>query len=247
MNFTPDDETHRIQDTSSSSTIKNNLHQSHKLTDETRNGLKTGSSPGISSPSHVERNRINGCGISANTTSEKVECYEGGLSSASATVDLSYSAEKVSAKGSIIFKKPPYTLGRTTSLSQKSAEKASREYPSQAIERHAYVDNESSKLLKTCSVICDGIFLALIASCSILLLFFSSYYFLICAGCPETNISRGCNGISNMEEAKVAGSKKHSKVLKQNLVSLINDNKKNKVIVFLDMPYFFSNFGQLGS
>ncbi|KAG1330302.1 hypothetical protein COCNU_02G002700 [Cocos nucifera] len=198
VNFTPDDETHRIQDTSSSSTIKNNLHQSHKLTDEIRNGLKTTSSPGISIPSCVERNRINGCGTGANTASEKVERYEGGLSSASAAVDLNFSAEKVSAKGSIVFKKPPYTLGDTTSLSQKSAEKTLREYPSQGIERHAYMENESRY--------------------------------------PQTNVSRGCNEIFNMEEAKVAGSKKHSKGLKQNLASLINDSKKNKVCQLL-FPY----------
>nr|XP_019707413.1 ubiquitin carboxyl-terminal hydrolase 15 isoform X3 [Elaeis guineensis] len=198
VNFTPDDETHRIQDTSSSSTIKNNLHQSHKLTDEIRNGLKRSSSPGISTPSHVERNRINGCGIGANTASEKVEWSEGGFSSASSAVDLIYSAEKVSAKGGIVFKKPPYTLGDTTSLSQKSAEKASREYPSQGIERRAYMENESR--------------------------------------CPQTNVSRGCKEISNMEEAKVAGSKKHSKCLKHNLLSLINDNKKNKVCQLL-FPY----------
>ncbi|KAG1335232.1 putative Ubiquitin carboxyl-terminal hydrolase 15 [Cocos nucifera] len=178
-NSAPGDETHKIRDTSSSSTVKNALHQSHKSADETRNGLKTSSSPGISVPSHVDKNRINGCGVGANITSEKVEFFEGGFSSASETVDLSYLAENVSPKGSIVFKKPPYTLGHTSSLPQKSAQRALREYPSQ--------------------------------------------------GNPRTNVSQGCNRISNMEGVKVAGSKKPSKVLKRNLVRLINDNKKNKV------------------
>ncbi|XP_073110671.1 ubiquitin C-terminal hydrolase 15 isoform X2 [Elaeis guineensis] len=194
-NFTPDDETHKIRDTSSSSTVKNALHQSHKLADETRNGLKTGSSPGIPVPSHLDKNMINGCGVGANITSEKVEFFEGGFSSAGETVDSSYLAENISPKGSIVFKKPPYTLGHTSSSPQKSSQRASREYPSQGVERHAHMENESRN--------------------------------------PRTNVSQGCNGISNMEGAKVAGSKKPSKVLKRNLVSLINDNKKNKVCQLL--------------
>ncbi|XP_073117130.1 ubiquitin C-terminal hydrolase 15 [Elaeis guineensis] len=191
VNFTPDDETHRIQDTSSSSTIKNNLHQSHKLTDEIRNGLKTSSSPGISTPSHVERNRINGCGIGANTASEKVEWSEGGFSSASSAVDLIYSAEKVSAKGAL-FLKNLHTHWGTQLLYHKNQ-----------LKKH----QENTHLKE-----------------------------LICDGCPQTNVSRGCKEISNMEEAKVAGSKKHSKCLKHNLLSLINDNKKNKVCQLL-FPY----------
>ncbi|XP_008783949.3 LOW QUALITY PROTEIN: ubiquitin carboxyl-terminal hydrolase 15-like [Phoenix dactylifera] len=189
-NFTPDDGTHEIRDTSRSSTAKSALHQSHKLADETRNGLKASSSPGISVPSHVDKNVINGCGVGANITSEKAEFFEGGFCSASETVDSSYSAENFSPKGSIVFKKPPYTLGRTASLPQKSAERASREYPSQGKERHAHMDNESRN--------------------------------------SRTSVAQGCNGVSNMEGAKVAGSKKPSKVLKRNLMSLIND-KKNKV------------------
>lgn len=182
VNFTPDDETHKIRDTNSSSTVKNALHQSHKLADGTGNGLKTSTSPGISLLSHVDKNIINGCGMGANITSEKVEFFEGGFSSASEAVNSSYFAENDSPKGSAIFKKPPYTLGHVSSLPQKSAERASREYPSQGIERHG-------RLLWTCSVICDGYFLVLVASSSITFLY--SYYFSNLHRKPPNKCCRG--------------------------------------------------------
>ncbi|XP_072978403.1 ubiquitin C-terminal hydrolase 15-like [Typha angustifolia] len=154
---------------------------------------------GISVPSQLDKNTTNECETGSHITSNKVNCCESGFSSTLEKVDRSL-AKRSSTKGSMMNKKPPYTLKQTDLRSQNSADK--REYTSQGIERNACKKNESRVAQVNGSV----------------------------------NDQLQGNGISYEGDLKIQSSKGSPKFLKRNLVGLINDNKKNKMIQML-FPY----------
>jgi len=143
--FTSSFEVNKCQDSISpiyahaSSTQRNHIHQSHKITGEERNMLKPRRAPDNS------ENGISECETGTIFTSEV------GFSSSNEASDLNSSSEDASIRGSIVYKRPPYTLGSTTPLTQKTAEKIPRDCRSQGAERNAYIVDEFSRLHSTCS------------------------------------------------------------------------------------------------
>lgn len=110
------------------------MHQPHKITGEMRNMFK---------PRCTLENSEDG--ISQRETGASLTS-EVGFSSSNEALDLNSSAEDASIRGSAMYKRPPYTLGSTPPLSQKSAEKIPRDCQSQGIERNNYADDENSRL-----------------------------------------------------------------------------------------------------
>ncbi|ONK81132.1 uncharacterized protein A4U43_C01F25640 [Asparagus officinalis] len=120
-----------------STTLRNPMHQTHKITGEIRNMLK---------PRCITENSENGatpCEGGTNLSSEN------GFSSSAEALDSNSSAEDTSVVGSVMYKRPPYTLRTMTPLSQKSAEKNTKDCWSQGIERNAYM-NDESRVSATC-------------------------------------------------------------------------------------------------
>lgn len=124
-------EVNRCQDSSApiyshaSTTLKNPAHQPHKITGETRNMLR---------PKCTLENSetgVNECGTGTTFISND----------ASEALDLNSQSEDASVRGSITYKRPPYTSGSTATLSQKSAEKILKDHRSRGIERN--IDDES--------------------------------------------------------------------------------------------------------
>ena len=143
--FTSSFEVNKCQDSTSPiyahapSTQRNHIHQPHKVTGEARNMLKPRCTPENS------ENGASDCETGTIFTSEV------DFSSSIEASDLNFSSEDASIRGSIMYKRPPYTLGFTTPLTQKSEEKIPRDCWSQGAERNAYMDDGSSRLHSTCS------------------------------------------------------------------------------------------------
>ncbi|XP_072960627.1 ubiquitin C-terminal hydrolase 15-like [Typha angustifolia] len=128
---------------SSSYAVKDILHPSHKSTRETRNGSKSSSPPGISSPYNLQSDVIGESETDRRVTSDNICSSDNGFASAVEPIERSQSAENSSSKGSTMYKKPPYTVGQTYSVSQEPEERVLGEYQPRAIERNTYKKNES--------------------------------------------------------------------------------------------------------
>lgn len=189
-----------------------------KLAGETRKELKHNASPVISSQSHADKRLINGL-----QNGESIPEQKPGVSY-NETVNASHTTGHYFAKESIMYRKPPYTLGHTTSSLQKMSENNSKHYHHEGAEKAGGKETGFSRAF---SWICY---------CP---LQFHDYYLLLihvfetCAGIMEKNDSsnicfEGQDGNPSIQ-GLMGGSKKSAKVLKRNLVGLINDNKKNKV------------------
>lgn len=116
--------------------------------DETRRGLEQNGSSVLSSPFHLDEDVITECQNGANISSAKVDTYGAELSSATEAAHVRYPDEH-SAKQSIMYRKPPYTLGHSSSLSQNLAENGSREYHSQGLERKSDEERGTSMITGT--------------------------------------------------------------------------------------------------
>ncbi|WOL00726.1 ubiquitin carboxyl-terminal hydrolase 15-like [Canna indica] len=199
-NFTVLSSQNMNQEINCSSNSRNMFVQHSKSAGETRKGLKQSGSPVMSSQLHLDKRIITECQSGVNISSEKADSSETSFSSHNETIHVTYPAERPSAKESIMYRKPPYTLGHTAS-SQKSAENISKDYLCQGVERTGDKEN-GSRIQQNIS---------------------SNIHLERFSGNPSI-------------EGRTTVSKKTSKVLKRNLVGLINDNKKNKLCQML-FPY----------
>ncbi|CAL9067453.1 ubiquitin C-terminal hydrolase 15-like [Musa acuminata AAA Group] len=125
---------HSNQETNSSSNSRNVMFYHDTSADETRRGLEQNGSSVLSSPFHLDQDVITECQNGGNISSAKVDTYGAELSSATEAAHVRYPDEH-SAKQSIMYRKPPYTLGHSSFLSQNLAENGSRENHSQGLER----------------------------------------------------------------------------------------------------------------
>ncbi|KAJ8493902.1 hypothetical protein OPV22_015623 [Ensete ventricosum] len=134
---------HMNQETNISSNARNPMVQHNKSAGEARKGLEQSGSTATSSRLHLDKHVISECQNVANISPEKADCSESGFSSSNGKSHVSYPAEHYSAKESIMYRKPPYTLGQTASSSQKLAETMWRGYHSQGLEKICDKENGS--------------------------------------------------------------------------------------------------------
>lgn len=137
---------HMNQETNISSNARSPMVQHNKSAAETRKGLEQSGSTATSSRLHSDKHVISECQNGANISPEKADCSESGFSSSNEKFHVSYPAEHYSAKESIMYRKPPYTLGHTASSSQKLAENMSRGYHSQSLGKICDKENGSGRL-----------------------------------------------------------------------------------------------------
>ncbi|KAJ0989370.1 hypothetical protein J5N97_007726 [Dioscorea zingiberensis] len=121
--------------------VKNILHQSHKSTGKMMNFTKSGNSPIMLSSVSIDRNAISEHETDMEFSSEEVDIHHGKAYSPSEELDFSFSGEK--AKGSLKYKKPPYTLGAISSLSQKSTAEVLKGQTFVGVARSACLGDES--------------------------------------------------------------------------------------------------------
>ncbi|CAL9115111.1 unnamed protein product [Musa acuminata var. zebrina] len=134
---------HMNQEINISSNARSPMVQHNKSAAETRKGLEQSGSTATSSRLHSDKHVISECQNGANISPEKADCSESGFSSSNEKFHVSYPAEHYSAKESIMYRKPPYTLGHTASSSQKLAENMSRGYHSQSLGKICDKENGS--------------------------------------------------------------------------------------------------------
>ncbi|KAH7682266.1 Ubiquitinyl hydrolase 1 protein [Dioscorea alata] len=138
---------HRSQDTTSQifshapNVLRNILHQSHKSTGKMMNVSKSKGSPILSTSLSMNRNAMSEHETDMEFSSEEVNIHNGKAYSASEELDLTSAGEK--AKGSLKYKKPPYTVGTISSLSQKLADEVPKGQTFVGIARNTCVDDES--------------------------------------------------------------------------------------------------------
>ena len=108
------------------------------------NVSKSKGSPILSTSVSVNRNAISEHETDMEFSSEEVDIHNGKAYSASEELDLTSAGEK--AKGSLKYKKPPYTVGTISSLSQKLADEVPKGQTFVGNARNTCVDDESSML-----------------------------------------------------------------------------------------------------
>ncbi|XP_042430177.1 ubiquitin carboxyl-terminal hydrolase 15-like [Zingiber officinale] len=187
---------HVNQEINGLSNSRNMSIQHNNLAGDIRKELKHNSSPITSSQSHVDKRLINGFQNGESVSEEKPGV------SYNETVNASHTTGHYFAKESIMYRKPPYTLGHTTSSLQKMSENNSKHYHHEGAEKTSGKENGFRIMEKNDS---------------------SNICFEVQDGNPSI-------------QGLMGGSKKSAKVLKRNLVGLINDNKKNKLGQLL-FPY----------
>ncbi|WOK97183.1 ubiquitin carboxyl-terminal hydrolase 15-like [Canna indica] len=112
---------------------RNAVHH-NKSAAEANKGFKQSDFSVFSSLLDLDKHVITECQNCSNVGLEEVDIYEVELCS-NETVHLKYPAED-SARGSIMYRTDPYTLGHTVSFSQNLAENDSREYLCQGLDRN---------------------------------------------------------------------------------------------------------------
>ncbi|KAM0944547.1 putative ubiquitinyl hydrolase 1 [Dioscorea sansibarensis] len=138
---------HRSQDTTGQifshvpNVLRNILHQPHKSSGKMMNVSKSKGSPILSTSVSVNRNAISEHETDMEFSSEEVDIHNGKAYSASEELDLTSAGEK--AKGSLKYKKPPYTVGTISSLSQKLADEVPKGQTFVGNARNTCVDDES--------------------------------------------------------------------------------------------------------